>query len=175
MNLISLPFDNTGYTDADLLLDSICGDGEANAIWVWLWDTRSFLAWTTLDSPPPDPWLTQPGMPFWVNIYTPLSRLGCVWEVAGTIPYGLTYDLWSGFNLVSIPVYSTSLTNASDLLASVPFAQAVYRWRAEENCALSGFDGFFWISGAAEDFPLIPGHSYFVFVSVPSIWTPPNP
>ena len=88
---------------------------------------------------------------------------------------GISYPLCAGLNMVAVPLYSTSLVNASDLLAAIPNATGVWRWKGEVNCLNVGFDGFFPISLPAEDFLLMPGRSYWVSVTLAGNWAPPNP
>jgi hypothetical protein len=68
--------------------------------------------------------------------------------------------------------------NASDLLASVPNANAVYEFtKVNGNCgAAPGFNAYYPFSSPAEDFALVPGiYAYWVNTSAPGTWNPPNP
>ena len=138
LNLVSLPLANTGLLTANQLLASICGSNEATTIWRYLNDTKTFVAWTYLDTDMG--WLTRAGMPFWVNVLSP-GGTGCIWTVNGTIPTGVSYNLEPGINLVSLPVYTTNLPFASDILNNVPGCTGVWRWNRETDCAREpGFD-----------------------------------
>jgi len=130
-----------------------------------------FSSWTFLDVGAG--WPTWNGMPFWVNITNPA---GCTWQPPGTVSPTITYTLCAGFNMVSLPVYSTSITTASQLLASIPNCTAVYLCRKSVSCASPlVFDAYFDISTPAEDFTIDSGDGLFVNVTVAGTWPPPNP
>ncbi|OGL48100.1 MAG: hypothetical protein A2161_12720 [Candidatus Schekmanbacteria bacterium RBG_13_48_7] len=129
------------------------------------------MPWTSFDAG--DGWFTWTGMPFWVNITNPA---GCTWEPSGSIDTSIDYILCPGFNLVSLPVFSTSIVKASDLLGDIDHCSAVYRWKRSVSCASpQSFDAFFSISDPVDDFFLIPGHTYWVNVTTGTTWYPPGP
>lgn len=171
-NLISMPLEDLDLITADLLLADICHGKKVDSVWKWDAPTASFVSWNILDMG--TGWFVEVGMPIWVNVADP--RNGCKWMVKGTMLTGLSYDLIAGLNLVSLPVYSTSIVNASDLLADIPDCTGVWRWSREDSCKNAvGFDGFFSLSDPSEDFPLMHGGGYWVSVSTAGTWTPPNP
>jgi hypothetical protein len=176
LNLLSLPLEFTGLDTADLLLASICGEGEANALWEWLYESLTFRSWTLLDTPPG--WPTTVGMPFWVNVLAPVGAggIGCTWTVVGQLPAQVCYNINPGLNLIAIPVFPTTLENASDLLAAFPGITGVYGFsRAGGNClAPMGFQSYTWLDGAASDFVLYPGYGYWVaYAGLPFEWCLP--
>jgi hypothetical protein len=170
LNLISLPvYDPALGTAAELLAD-IC-TGEADSLWWYDCESRSFWSHTILDTG--DGWDTWTGMPFWVNIY---SAKSCPWIVSGPYDTGISFSLCPGLNMVSLPLYTTSITRASELMADVPNCTAVFRWKREISCYnKQGFDAFFDISDPAEDFSLHSGYGYWVNVTAAGTWVPPNP
>jgi hypothetical protein len=112
-------------------------------------------------------------MPFWVNI---TNALGCSWAAGGAIDTSIAYDMCPGLNMVSLPIYSTSMTKASEMLADVPNCTGVFRWKRSVSCLNDlGFDGYFGLSYPTEDFSLLPGYGYWVNVTTSGTWTPPNP
>jgi hypothetical protein len=174
LNYIALPLASTGIlTEADLLASINASGCNADAIFVFDCAYATFTSFTWLDDGPGDP--VYPGQAFFVNITDPTP---CTWSVTGVPPSSISYGLCTGPNAVSIPVYSTSLMNASDLLASVPNANAVYEFtKVNGNCgAAPGFNAYYPFSTPAEDFALVPGiYAYWVNTSAPGTWNPPNP
>jgi hypothetical protein len=112
-------------------------------------------------------------MPFWVNITNPA---GCTWDTSGMLIFDIQYTLCLGLNMVSLPVYSTSIMLASDMLADIPACNAVFRWNRSVDCLRpQGFDAFTILSTSPEDFSLFTGHGYWANVDAAGIWIPPNP
>ncbi|OGL41881.1 MAG: hypothetical protein A2161_20485 [Candidatus Schekmanbacteria bacterium RBG_13_48_7] len=170
LNLVALNFNNIKTEKADTLLADLCA-GNADVIWKYDCNTKNFYNWTIYDSEVG--WECPPGMAFWVNIPYPG---GCTWESSGALDISISYNLCAGLNLVALPIYSTGITKASELRASVPNCTAVYRFKKETDCINPlGFDAYFDISDPGDDFDLIPGYGYWVNVTVAGIWTPPNP
>jgi len=170
LNLISLPVENPDLNSSSPLLADICG-GEADALWWFDCISRTFRSWTFLDTG--TGWSTWSGIPVWVNINNPA---GCVWSVIGTVNTSISFDLCNGLNMVSLPVYSTSITTASELMAAVPNCTAVYGWKKEKSCANDPiFNAFFDISDIIEDYIVSSGYAYWINVTSPGTWTPPNP
>ncbi|OGL41822.1 MAG: hypothetical protein A2161_18620 [Candidatus Schekmanbacteria bacterium RBG_13_48_7] len=166
LNLISLPLKDTGLNNASQLLGDICS-GNADAIWKYDCNSGSFESFTIFD--PGNGFDIPAGTPIWVNI--PSLSLGCYWIIDGKIPGSIQYQLCSGLNMISIPVYSLSLLKASDLLESVPACNGVYRWTKEIDCFKDGtFDLYSLLSSPDEDFSLIPGRTYWVMISAPGLW-----
>jgi hypothetical protein len=167
-----LALDGTGLTTADLLVADICGSGEANAVWEWLYDTLAFNSWILgFDTAPG--WSTTVGMPFWVLINPAVAPAGCDWTITGLIPAPFCFNLRPSLNFISVPVYSTSLEMASDLLYDIPFCTAVYKY----DCESKSFKAFFAISGGLDDFPLNPGDAVWVNYTGLYMYNycPPNP
>jgi hypothetical protein len=130
-----------------------------------------YLSWTILDAG--DGWDVWTGMPFWVNITNPD---GCIWFYIGDLDTSISYTLCPGMNLVSLPVYSRSITSASELLSDIPSCTAVFRWKRSMSCLQKlGFDAFYKYSDKAEDFSVLLGHGYWVNVTDAGIWVPPYP
>ncbi|OGL50537.1 MAG: hypothetical protein A2161_06485 [Candidatus Schekmanbacteria bacterium RBG_13_48_7] len=170
LNLISLPVKNSALKTSSALLADIC-DGDADSIWSYDCTRRTFTSWNFLD--PGAGWPTWVGMPFWVNI---TERDGCSWYVYGEIDTTISYTLCSGLNMVSLPIYSTSITTASELMYSIPNCTGVFRWKKEVSCYNpTGFDAYFPLSDPEEDFSLHPGYAYWVNVTAAGTWIPPNP
>jgi hypothetical protein len=173
LNYIALPLDSTGIlTEADLLASINASGCSADAIFVFDCAFSAFTSFTHLDDGPGDP--VYAGQAFYVNI----TGGACTWSVTGVPPSGITYGLCTGPNAVAVPVYSTSLAKASDLLASVPNANAVYEFtRIGGNCsATADFNAYYPFSTPGEDFDLIPGvYAYWVNTSTSGVWSPPNP
>ena len=120
-----------------------------------------------------DPWDTCVGLPFWTNVTVPG---GCTLQTFGTVFDVISFPLCTGLNLVSLPVYSTSITKASHMLADIPSSTGVFRWRRELSCLdPATFDAYFDISHPSEDFALMPGRGYYISVASDSTWLPPNP
>jgi len=175
LNLVSLPLAATGLDTADLLLADICGDGRADVLWEWLYDSCAFRSWTRWDTAPG--WPTEVGMPFWVSISSMLSHEECTWEVVGLVPDEICYTIRPGLNLIAIPIYPTTLLKASDLLADIPNCMGVWVWNRQFDCYRTGFSGFFWLSGSREDFDLLPGYAYWIMYAgfFPFEWCPTVP
>ena len=147
------------------LLDAVCG-GLADMLWKYNCDLRAFENWGKYHVG--DGFTTLPGFPFYVNIPAPPE--GCEWTVCGAIPISISYILCAGLNLVSVPLCATSITNASDLLATIPNCNSVYRYQREYDCALNSFDIYGIYSPPSMDFPIQHGRAYWVMVSAPGVW-----
>jgi len=170
MNLISVPLEIPGVSTADQLLESFCG-ATANCIWKYDSLARTFNSWTDLDVGTGFP--IAPGDALWANND---SGAPCTWYVEGKLHSDIRYSLNPGFSLVSVPLYSTSIKKASDLLNSVPDCYGIWRNKRSVDCTRGdGFDGYFRISSPDEDFPVFCGGAYWVFTKTPTTWTPPNP
>ncbi|OGL42619.1 MAG: hypothetical protein A2161_04125 [Candidatus Schekmanbacteria bacterium RBG_13_48_7] len=170
LNLISVPFDNESLKKAGSILTVICS-GRADALWRYNCITKNFESWTTLDTG--DGWDCSPGTPLWVNI---TGTTMCTWKPTGNPIASLSYNLCNGMNVVSLPVFSTSINSADDLLSDIPGCNGIWRWKKDTNCSASaGFDGFFTISLPSENFILFYGSGYWANVNSSGTWTPPNP
>jgi hypothetical protein len=78
--------------------------------------------------------------------------------------------------MVSLPIYSTSIAAASDMLADVPNCNAVFRWKRMLSCfSPLGFDSFFTVSSSEEDFTVVSAYGYWINVTTSGTWNPPNP
>jgi len=78
--------------------------------------------------------------------------------------------------MVSLPVYTTSISTASELLTEIFNCTGVYRWKKEVSCLNPvGFDVYLDISLPWEDFPLLSAHAYWINVTAPGIWVPTDP
>jgi hypothetical protein len=169
LNLISLPYVSSVDTSSALLAD-VC-PGKTDSLWKYDCVTQSFTSWNILDVGLG--WDVWSGMPFWVNV---TDFEGCIWQPEGTDPAGISFNLCTGLNMVSIPVYTSSISWASDLLEDVPNCTGVYLWTKIISCSIpQGFIGYFPISLPSEDFRIFPGDGLWVVVTFPSSWTPPNP
>jgi len=165
-----VPYDNPAISDSDLLLDAIC-PGDADALWFFDCEKFEFKTWTYLDKPPG--WVVRTGMPFWVNI---TGKTGCYWSAVGLLDTTISYKLCAGMNLVSLPVYTTSIASGKELLADIPGCNAVFRWKKTVSCDnFPGFNGYFLTSDPSENFSVFPGYSYWVNVVAPVEWIPSNP
>jgi len=81
-----------------------------------------------------------------------------------------------GLNIVAIPLYSVSLSKASDLLANIPGCDGVWRVTREVSCLNPfGFDAYLIFSEAWEDYNVAVGRSYWINVLFANDWFPPNP
>jgi len=168
--MISKPFRNESNDTSDELLPEICSP-EADAIWWYDCINKQFKSWTILDVG--TGWNTWAGIPFWVNIR---DKDGCTWRTGGALDTAISYTLCPGLNMISVPLFSTNLEQASDLMADIPNCTAVYRWKKILSCLNSpGFHAFTTLSDPAEDFSVWPGYSYWVNVTASGVWNPPNP
>lgn len=172
MNFITLPLAATGInTEAELLASFNASGCNADAIFTFDCAANAFTAWTILDEGASDP--VFPGQPFYVNV---VGATSCTWSIAGVAPIGIKYDLCDGFNAIGIPVYSTSLTTAANLIASVPNADAAFQYTRTESClAIPGFNPYYTFSDPSDNFTLKPGYAYWVNCTATGLWTPPNP
>jgi hypothetical protein len=168
--MISLAFERDDIITASDLLEKVC-DGDADSVWLYDCEIPAFQSWTILDTG--TGWDVWTGMPFWVNITNPR---GCLWLLTGDLDTSINYDLCPGLNMVSVPVYSSSIARASDLLADIPFCTAVFRWKKSVSCLQPlGFDAFYTYSHPSENYSVLLGYGYWINVTDSVNWTPPNP
>jgi len=168
LNMVSIPYDNPDLDTSSALLADIC-PGAADVLWIYDCRTKTFNSWSIYD--PGTGWTTWTGMPFWVNV-----NRHCTWNVSGPVNTSLYYELCSGLNMVSLPVYSTSIISAGDMMHDIPYCTAVFMWNKSASCLSPiGFMGYFTLSSPVENFALLHGYGYWVFVTAPETWTPPDP
>jgi PKD repeat protein len=76
------------------------------------------------------------------------------------------YNLKTGWNGVALAIGDSGFTTAEQLGQAIPNCTAVSRWDAQ----LQGFIDHP-VGTAQEDFALLPGQAYFVFVTADTVWT----
>jgi hypothetical protein len=170
LNLISIPRVNTNFDTASEILNNICG-GLPDSMWLYNCNLGTFTSFTVLDPPPG--FTVAPTQPFWLNL---ASATGCLQTIDGAVPPVTPFNLCSGLNLLSLPIYSTSLNTAADLLAVVPTCNGIWQWRKSNGCGEpAGFQSFFPISLPSENFSMHHGHGFYANTTAAGTWTPPNP
>jgi len=151
-NLICLPLEGTGVTDAEALAQAI---PNCTAVWNWNALTQS---WSGHPKGGPNNFSVEPGQAYLA------SATG-----AGTFPCSgtwatPTFQLKAGYNLISLPKAKEYLTTAEELAQEVPNCTAIWKWDASTQS---------WVGhplGGPNNFAVQAGAAYLVSVSADGTW-----
>ncbi|MFH1148758.1 MAG: PKD domain-containing protein [Pseudomonadota bacterium] len=160
LNGISLPFDNTGLTNAEELCQAV-----PNCAAAYYWDARAQKFVEHQRNSSENIFTLVPGHPYFVDVTQDTS-----WTVNGVLPETVTFDLittdTTNVNLIALPANMTHISTAEDLASSFPNIDTVWYWDEERQ----GFVGH--PKGTdINNFQLVPGHAYFVNVTADTILT----
>ena len=151
-SLISLPFEETGITDAEELAQSI-----SNCTAVWKWDAVA-QAWLGHPKGGGNNFLIVPGGAYLVSLdATGSFECSGLWATP-------TFTLKTGYNLISLPKAKEAITTAEELAQDIPNCLAVWKWDVSTQS---------WIghpTGGPTDFAVEVGKAYLVSVTADSTW-----
>jgi PKD repeat protein len=162
LNGISLPFENTGITDAAQLCEAI---SYCESTSYWDASTQKFA--THVKGSSENNFPLVPGYPYFVSVTEDTT-----WTVSGLELTSLVFNLitttLTDINTVAIPYNGIpSITNAEDLANNIPNCDVVWFWDSESQ----GFVGH--PKGASiNNFAITPGAPYFVNVTQDGQWQP---
>jgi len=151
-NFVSIPFSNTGITDAETLGLTI-----ANCEAVWKWDAVA-QSWSGHPLGGPNNFAVVPGEAYLVSLTAAATfeRSG-LWAAP-------TFTLKTGYNLISLPRSKESITTAEELAQDVPNCVAVWKWDASAQS---------WVGhpkGGPNNFAVEVGAAYLISVSADGTW-----
>ena len=154
-NVLSLPLNDTSVTNASTLIAKIGPECEV----VYKWNTTT-PGWQSYQSgmPPWDNFDIIGGEGYFVRMSDPeeVEFSGMGWESPFTI------SLVKEYNVLSLPLNDTSVTNASTLIAKIgPECEVVYKW----NTTTPGWQSYQSGMPPWDNFDIIGGEGYFVRMS----------
>lgn len=153
-SLLAVPFTDTGLDDAAALLAWL-----PNGQGAWRWNAAS-QAWLSYTAGLGGTnFAIAAGDAVLVNCDPGTAN------VAGTWPESLSFALATGYNLVSVPDGLSGMGTASDLLAAIPNATAVWSWDGANQAWQAWIGGF-----GGSDFPVEAGTPFLVSVTAPTTW-----
>lgn len=157
-NGISIPFENTGLTDAEQLCQSI---PNCDSVSYWDAKTQSFI--THALGSPENNFLLQAGFPYFVNL-----TQGAIWTISGDLPQSVTFNLvitdGTDVNVIVLPQNMSHISSAEYLANSFLYIDTVWYW----DNARQGFVGHPKGTGI-NNFEVVPGRPYFVNVTADTI------
>ena len=151
-NLICLPFEETGITNAESLILSI-----PNCTAVWKWDAET-QSWSGHPLGGPNNFDVDPGAAYLVNMSADDSfDSSGLWATP-------TFALKSGYNLISLPKAKESIETAEELALDIPSCMAVWKWDASTQ----GWIGH--PKGGPNNFAVEVGKAYLISVGADGTW-----
>ncbi|MBI4684009.1 MAG: PKD domain-containing protein [Nitrospirae bacterium] len=160
VNGISLPFANTGISDAEGLCRSI---PYCESVAYWDVQGQAFVT-HNINSAENNFSLTH-GYPYFVTV-----SQDTVWTVSGDIPESITFYLFTtpstDINTVTLPPYLSHITNAETLAGIIPNTDTVWFWDQYKQ----GFIGHP-LGTEINNFSVAPYYPYFVNVTADTTWT----
>ncbi len=160
LNGISLPFENTGITDAEQLCQSI---SNCDSVSYWDASTQKFISYKSGAIENNFPVIA--GYPYFV-----IATQGTSWTVAGDIPESITFNLiatgGTDMNVIALPINMTFIKTTEDLANTVPNVDTVWYWDALRQGYVGHPKGT-----EINNFNVFPGYPYFVNITADTIWT----
>jgi PKD repeat protein/flagellar hook assembly protein FlgD len=159
-NGISLPFGNSGITNAEKLCQSI---PYCESVSYWDAPTQKFV--TYLKGSSENNFPVTPGYPYFAEVTQDTN-----WTVLGDVLTSLVFDLLTtdgtDINSIAIPFHGIPfITNAEELADSIPHCDIVWYWDAMAQ----GFVGH--PKGTnINNFAVFPGFPYFVNITADTKW-----
>ncbi len=151
-DLVSLPFDGTGISDAEALAQAV-----PNCAAVWQWDAAT-QSWSGHPKGGPNNFSVEAGGGYLVSVTgVGTFHTSGAWAIR-------SFSLKAGYNLVSLLKSRDQITTAEQMLQSIPNGTAVWRWDATAQ----GWSGH--PLGGPNNFAVTVGDAYLVHVSADGIW-----
>jgi len=160
-NGISLPFENTGITNAEELCQSIpyCDD-------VSYWDVATQKFVTHEKGKSENNFSLSPGYPYFVSVHQDTS-----WAISGDELTSLSFDLTTtegtDINTIALPTSMSlsSINTAEDLVNAIPNVDTVWFWEPVGQGYVGHPKGT-----PINNFNVSPGYPYFVDVAADVTW-----
>ncbi len=162
VNGISVPYEDSGLTDAEKLANSI-----PNCNLVKYWDVSQQKYVEHLKGSNANNFNVIAGNPYFVRVTSSAN-----WTPPGQVAVHKDFELSRGattsINAVSVPIGRTDLKTktAEDLIDEIPSCYIIWKWDNSKQGYIGHPDGT-----SINNFTVIPGHSYFVNVMGDTSWT----
>ena len=154
LNGISLPFEETGITDAEELCQSI---SYCESVSYWDAQTQSFVTHEIGSSE--NNFILYPGYPYFVSVTQDTS-----WTISGDIPESVIFSLittdGTDVNALAIPLFVNYLTTAEELANADSNVDTVWHWD-DSNQGYAGHP----VGTEINNFSVYAGYPYFVNIT----------
>jgi hypothetical protein len=154
-NLISIPLNDTGLTNAETVAQSV-----PNCTVVWKWDAALQQWYGHNKGTPLRNFAVTPGQSLLVSVSAAQT-----WTVTGSGWAAPVASLKAGYNLVMLPKGKESLTTAEQVAQNIPNCTVIWKW----DSALQQWYGH--NKGTPlRNFAVTPGQAYLISVSADGTW-----
>ncbi|MCP4109700.1 MAG: hypothetical protein GY749_29975 [Desulfobacteraceae bacterium] len=160
VNGISVPYEDSGLTDAEKLANSI-----PNCNLVKYWDVSQQKYVEHLKGSSANNFNVIAGNPYFVRVTTYTN-----WTPPGQVAVHKDFELTKGpttsINAVSVPIGRTDLETAENLIDEIPSCYTIWKWDNSKQAYIGHPN-----NTNINNFDIIPGHSYFVDMMDDRTWT----